>query len=144
MSSFFLKVEFYQQSSGEGADKNSFYVGVKFYAPSNAAFFREDLADHVTDETYFDFNDPYAGIDLQGRKYSVVWLPVATLVDGVWNYLGYDSNKGIFISLFSPFYDDLTFISKYSISCYKKTVEEAERFMSWKETNNFVVNELKK
>lgn len=40
----------------------------------------------------------------------------------------YDSNKGIFISLFSPFYDDLTFISKYSISCYKETVEEVKNF----------------
>ena len=40
----------------------------------------------------------------------------------------YNDNKGIFISLFSPFYDDLTFISKYSISCYKKTVEEMENF----------------
>ena len=40
----------------------------------------------------------------------------------------YNDNKGILISLFSPFYDDLTFISKYSISCYKKIVEEAENF----------------
>lgn len=40
----------------------------------------------------------------------------------------YDSNKGIFISLFGPFYDDWEFIGKYSISCYKKTVEEVENF----------------
>ncbi len=32
----------------------------------------------------------------------------------------------VFMSLFSPYYDDLDFISKFSISCYKKTVEEIE------------------
>lgn len=40
----------------------------------------------------------------------------------------YGIDTCVFMSLFSPFYDDLTFISKYSISCYKKTVEQLEAF----------------
>ena len=50
----------------------------------------------MTDQTmyYFEGND-FAGIDANGRKYSIVWLPVAKHNDdNTWTYYGAGSTSG--------------------------------------------------
>jgi hypothetical protein len=86
--------EFAHQSSGANADANSYYIGFKAYAPDGAVSFKEDLAEIIADNTmyYFDGNE-FAGVDAYGRKYSIVWLPVANYANGVWNYHGTKSSK---------------------------------------------------
>lgn len=89
------------QSSGEGADPNSYYVGFKAYAPDNSVVsFKEDLGEIITDNTlyYFEDND-FAGIDSNGRKYSVLWLPVAAYdsTTASWTYWGDKSSKQKYI-----------------------------------------------
>lgn len=77
------------QSSGEGADANSYYIGFRAYAPDEAVSFKEDLAETIADDTmyYFEGND-FAGVDENGRKYSIVWLPVAQYDGSTWTYYG--------------------------------------------------------
>lgn len=90
--------QFSLQNSGEGADANSYYIGFKAYAPSGSASFKEDLAEIITDDTMYYFNDnQFAGIDVYGRKYSIVWLPVAKNIDGVWSYHGVNSSIGKYV-----------------------------------------------
>lgn len=88
------------QNSGEGADKNKHYIGFKAYAPEDAVSFKEDLAEIIADDTmyYFEGND-FAGVDAQGRKYSIVWLPAAVYdeVSGAWTYHGANSSKEKYI-----------------------------------------------
>lgn len=88
------------QQSGEGAEKNKYYLGFKAYAPNDAVSFKEDLAKSISDTTmyYFENND-FAGIDSNGRKYSIVWLPVAVYdeANGTWIYYGTKSTTDKFI-----------------------------------------------
>lgn len=92
--------EWQLQTSGEGADPNSYYIGFKAYAPDGAASFKEDTAKTISDTTmyYFEDND-FAGIDAQGRKYSVVWLPVAKYDadTDTWTYYGAQSSTEKYI-----------------------------------------------
>lgn len=37
---------------------------------------------------YYFENNEFAGIDSYGRKYSIIWLPVAKNSDGIWTYYG--------------------------------------------------------
>lgn len=85
------------QSSGKGADPNKYYIGFKAYAPNNAVSFKEDLAEIISDTTmyYFEGND-FAGIE-DGKKYSIVWLPVAKYENDVWTYYGANSSKQKYI-----------------------------------------------
>lgn len=85
------------QQSGAGADPNAYYIGFKAYAPSDdVVSFKEDLAEIISDTTmyYFEGNN-FAGIDEYGRKYSIVWLPVANYdaTSGAWTYQGAKSSK---------------------------------------------------
>lgn len=93
-----VDTEWVLQNSGEGADENTYYIGFKAYAPDDAISFKEDLAEIIADNTmyYFDGND-FAGVDAYGRKYSIVWLPVAVNKDGVWTYYGANSSNGKYI-----------------------------------------------
>ena len=88
------------QNVGEGGDSSKYYIGFKAYAPSsNVASFKESLATTMTDQTmyYFEGND-FAGIDANGRKYSIVWLPVAKHNDDdTWTYYGNNSSSNKFI-----------------------------------------------
>ena len=84
------------QNSGEGADPNKYYVGLKIYAPNNEInSFKEDLAEIISDDTMYYFeNNEFAGVDENGRKFSIVWLPVA-LYNGEtqsWTYYGEKSS----------------------------------------------------
>ena len=79
------------QNSGSGADASAYYIGFKAYAPDGAVSFKEDLAEIISDDTmyYFEDND-FAGMDEYGRKYSIVWLPVAKYDETTqtWSYYG--------------------------------------------------------
>lgn len=80
------------QTSGAGSDANSYYIGVKAYAPSDdIVSFKEDMSEIIADQTmyYFENND-FAGIDANGRKYSIIWLPVAKYdaETNTWTYHG--------------------------------------------------------
>lgn len=85
------------RASGEGADVNSYYIGVKAYAPDNAVGFKEDTAKTISDTTvyYFEGNE-FAGIEANGRKYSIFWLPVAVYNSDsdTWTYHGANSANG--------------------------------------------------
>lgn len=91
--------EFTLQNSGEGADKSVYYIGFKAYAPADAVSFKEDLKKTIEDPEmyYFEGND-FAGVDAYGRKYSIVWLPVARHgADDTWTYYGVNSQAGKYI-----------------------------------------------
>lgn len=86
------------QQSGNSADPYSYYIGFKAYAPKGAESFKEDLAEIIADDTMYYFVDnDYAGIDNYGRKYSIIWLPVARKENGEWVYHGAKSTKRKYI-----------------------------------------------
>lgn len=89
------------QSSGEEADKNSYYIGLKIYAPNDSIHsFKEDLNKIIQDQTMYYFeNNEFAGIDDQGRKFSIVWLPVAhyNVEKKEWEYYGKNSSEEKYI-----------------------------------------------
>lgn len=90
--------QFELQNSGENADKSEYYIGFKAYAPDSAVSFKEDLSTVINDPVmyYFEGND-FAGIDAYGRKYSIVWLPVAKHNDNdTWTYYGAGSSTARF------------------------------------------------
>lgn len=89
------------QQSGENADKNSYYIGLRIYAPSDdIVSFKEALDKKVTDDTmyYFEGND-FANIDEYGRSYSIVWLPVAVYDESTatWTYYGDNSSEDKYV-----------------------------------------------
>jgi len=76
-----------------------YYIGLKAYAPDDSIYsFKEDLAEIISDQTmyYFENND-FAGIDENGRKYSIVWLPVALYDGQSWTYYGASSSSKRYI-----------------------------------------------
>lgn len=89
------------QSVGENGDASKYYVGFKAYAPSNDVVgFKEDLAEIIADETMYSFEgNEFAGIDAYGRKYSIVWLPVAKYDESTstWTYYGKNSSNEKYI-----------------------------------------------
>ena len=86
------------QNSGENADANVYYIGFKAYAPNDAVSFKEDLAEIISDDTMYYFEDNnFAGIDAQGRHYSIVWLPVARFDGNDWTYYGANSSESKYI-----------------------------------------------
>ena len=89
------------QNVGENGDASRYYVGFKAYAPNdNVVSFKEDLAKTITDETMYYFVDnEFAGIDVYGRKYSIVWLPVASYDEATatWTYAGINSSTSRYL-----------------------------------------------
>ena len=85
------------QNSGENADANMYYIGFKAYAPAGAVSFKEDLKETIEDDTMYYFEGEFAGVDAEGRKYSIVWLPAASHADGTWTYYGSMSADGKYI-----------------------------------------------
>jgi len=89
------------RTSGENSDSSMYYLGFKAYAPNaDVVSFKEDLKETIEDEEmyYFENND-FAGIDAYGRKYSIVWLPVANydLTSDTWTYYGSMSTEDKYI-----------------------------------------------
>lgn len=94
-----VDTQFELQNSGENADKSAYYIGFKAYAPADAVSFKEDLGTVIKDPKmyYFEGND-FAGIDVYGRKYSIVWIPVAKHNDDdTWTYYGAGSKAGKYV-----------------------------------------------
>lgn len=96
-----VDTEWELQQSGAGADANKYYIGLKAYAPNeNVVSFKEDLAEIIADDTMYYFeNNEFAGVDEDGRKYSIVWLPVAVYdeVNKAWTYYGVNSSASKYI-----------------------------------------------
>lgn len=88
------------QNSGENADANMYYIGFKAYAPTDAVSFKEGLKETIEDDTMYYFEGEFAGVDAQGRKYSIVWLPAASHTDGTWTYYGSMSSEEKYIGWF--------------------------------------------
>ena len=92
--------QFELQNSGENADANAYYIGFKAYAPDGAVNFKEDLAEIIADNIMYSFEgNEFAGVDAYGRKYSIVWLPVAAYDEATatWTYYGASSSKAKYI-----------------------------------------------
>lgn len=85
------------QNVGENGDGNTYYIGFKAYAPEGAVSFKEDNAEIIGDDTmhYFEGN-AFAGVDKFGRKYSIIWLPVAKY-DSSWTYYGAKSTTSKYV-----------------------------------------------
>lgn len=94
--------EFRSQQVGAGGDSNSYYTNFKAYAPEGAAKFKE-FADSSSSKSFEDVEmevfegNSSAGIDAYGRKYTNVWLPVASKSTGSWSYFGANSTKDKYI-----------------------------------------------
>lgn len=89
------------RTSGENSDASMYYLGFKAYAPNaDVVSFKEDLKETIEDEEMYFFDDnEFAGIDGYGRKYSIVWLPVANydLTSDTWTYYGSMSTEDKYI-----------------------------------------------
>ena len=82
------------QNSGPNSQPNLYYIGFKAYAPENAFYFKEDVNSSIGDETFYSFEgNDFAGIDEYGRKYSIIWLPVAAHDGNAWTYYGASSSE---------------------------------------------------
>ena len=83
-----------KQSVGANGDASKYYIGFRIYAPDDAVSFKESIDKTITDDTmyYFEYNE-FAGIDDNGRKYSIIWLPVAAYNESTntWTYYGVNS-----------------------------------------------------
>ena len=90
--------EFKQQSVGATGNANMFYMQFRAYAPEGAVSFKEGDRGVIVDEM-FDFNGSFAGVDKYGRKYSVVWLALASYdaAKDAWNYFGKTSTVSKYI-----------------------------------------------
>lgn len=90
------------QNVGANGDASKYYIGFKAYAPDGAVSFKEDIAKTIADETMYSFEgNEFAGVDAYGRKYSIVWLPVAKHNDDdTWTYYGVNSSADKYIGWF--------------------------------------------
>lgn len=93
-------VEFKQQQVGENGNPNMWYFQFKAYAPDNAAYFKEDDLEEIEDQTLYDFDDKFAGIDEYGRKYSQGWLAAAYKSGDEWIYFGKNSSEAHMVGFF--------------------------------------------
>lgn len=86
--------QFTKQNVGATGNANMHYMGFKAYAPEGAVSFKEDDKAVIEDQTmyYFENND-FAGVDEFGRKYSILWLALASYdeASGTWYYFGANS-----------------------------------------------------
>ena len=87
----------WKAQSGAG-NPNLYYIGFRAYAPSDKVVsFKEDQNITILDETMNEFTGDYAGIDIFGRKYSILWLPVAVFNGTTWTYYGASSSVDKYI-----------------------------------------------
>lgn len=89
-----------KQEVGENGNPNMYYMGFKAYAPEGAVSFKEDDQAIIEDQTMYSFEgNDFAGIDEFGRKYSVVWLALASYDEATdtWTYFGVNSSTKKYI-----------------------------------------------
>lgn len=87
-----------KQAVGAQGNANMYYLGFRAYAPDNAVYFKEG-DQGVIEDTIFDFNDSFAGTDEYGRKYSIVWLAMASYDEAsdTWTYFGTQSSTARYV-----------------------------------------------
>lgn len=89
-----------KQEVGTNGNANMYYMGFKAYAPDDAVSFKEDDQAVIEDSTmyYFENND-FAGVDENGRKYSIVWLALASYdeTSDTWTYFGAKSTTDKYV-----------------------------------------------
>jgi len=87
-----------KQNVGATGNANMYYMGFRAYAPANAATFKEGDQGVIVDEI-LDFSGDFAGIDAYGRKYSTVWLALASYnaETDTWTYFGAQSSTQRYI-----------------------------------------------
>ncbi len=92
----------------------------------------KDIAEKHKNDTWEEVDPENDYEENERTDNNLEYLRKSAAYGEIWdNYLDdklYDRDTCVFVSLFSPFYDDLTFISKFSIHCYKKTMEQLETF----------------
>ena len=81
------------QNVGENGNPNMYHFTFKAYAPEGAHYFKEDDLAAIEDQTLYTFDGPAAGIDKDGRKYSIGWMAAAVNSNGAWTYFGKNSTK---------------------------------------------------
>ena len=89
-----------KQNVGANGNANMYYMGFKAYAPEGAVSFKEDDLAVIEDQTMYYFeNNEFAGIDENGRKYSIVWLALASYDEttDTWSYFGAKSTADKYI-----------------------------------------------
>ena len=89
---------------GDGADEHTvalqIHVLLHLQGQDGVDIAREDDQAVIEDQTMYYFeNNEFAGTDEYGRKYSVVWLPMATYDadSDTWNYFGKNSSEERYI-----------------------------------------------
>ena len=90
--------EWTKQNVGPTGNANMYYMAFKAYAPEGAVSFKEGDQGVIEDEM-FTFDDDFAGTDLFGRNYSIVWLPLASYdaSTDTWTYFGKNSSNSRYI-----------------------------------------------
>lgn len=89
-----------KQNVGATGNANMYYMGFKAYAPEGAVSFKEDDLATIEDQTMYYFeNNQFAGVDELGRKYSIVWLALASYDEAsdTWTYFGEKSTAEKYI-----------------------------------------------
>lgn len=92
--------EWPEQTVGENGNPNMWYFHFKAYAPEGAYYFKEDDLEDIEDETLYDFDDKFAGVDKYGRKFSQGWLAAAYKSNGNWIYFGDSSSEEHMVGFF--------------------------------------------
>ncbi len=89
---------FIHQNVGANGNANMYYMTFKAYAPENAVSFKEGDKGVIIDEM-LTFDDPAAGVDEFGRKYSVCWLALASYdpTYETWTYFGKTSSESKYV-----------------------------------------------
>lgn len=82
---------FTQQQVGATGNPNMYYAQFRAYAPEGAVSFKEGDRGVIVDEM-LTFDSSFAGVDKFGRKYSIVWLALASKSGDQWTYFGKNSN----------------------------------------------------
>lgn len=90
--------KFVKQDVGANGNANMYYMTFKAFAPNDAVSFKEGDRGTIVDEM-FTFDGPASGVDEFGRKYSVVWLALASFdsATNTWTYFGKNSSESKYI-----------------------------------------------
>ena len=78
---------FVQQNPGEGGNPNIYYMAMTTKAPEGAVAFNEGDRGVIAE----------SNVSLEGKKSKTIWLALASLSGGVWNYYGKNSTSASLI-----------------------------------------------
>lgn len=86
-------------------DLNTYYLAIKAYAPDMAASFKKGVNSLEVSDEMFIFSGSDAGVDEQGRKYAICYLPAAVYdsTTDKWTYNGAISTINNYFGYFYSF-----------------------------------------